>query len=75
MFNYIGNILNDIPEDMRVESAKPAAHNISDIAEDATKLSQNNADIFHHLFAQLLHLSNQALPHIHWQYHSCELYW
>ena len=39
MVNYIGKMIDDIPEDMRGESAKSAAHHLFDIAEDATKLS------------------------------------
>ena len=49
---------------MKGESATPAAHNIFDIAEDATKLSQANADLFHHFVAQLLYLSKRARPYI-----------
>ena len=33
------------------------AHHIFDIAEDATKLSQTNADVFHDFLAQPLYLS------------------
>ena len=32
MINYIGKMLDDIPEDMKGESATPAAHHIFDIA-------------------------------------------
>ena len=39
MINYIGKMLDNIPEDMKVESAPPAAHQFFDIAEDATKMS------------------------------------
>ena len=35
------------------------------IAEDATKLSQADADLFHHFVAQLLYLSKRARPDIH----------
>ena len=49
-------MLDDIPEDMKGESATPAAHHIFDIAEDATKLSKADADLFHHFVAQLLYL-------------------
>ena len=59
MFDYIGNMLHDFPEDIRAESATPDAHDLFYIAEDATKLSQTNADIFHHFMVQLLYLSNQ----------------
>ena len=34
MINYIGKMLDDIPEDMKGESSTPAAHQLFDIAED-----------------------------------------
>ena len=45
---------------MKSESATPAAHHLFDIAEDATKLSQADTDLFHHFVAKLLYLSNRA---------------
>ena len=56
MINYIVKILDVILEDMKCESATPAAHHLFEIAEDATKLSQANADLFRHFVAQLLYL-------------------
>ena len=49
---------------MKGESATPAAHQLFDIAEDATKLSQADADLFHHFVAQLIYLSKRARPDI-----------
>ena len=53
-------MIDDIPEEMRGESATTDAHHLFDIAEYATKLSQTDADTFHHFVTQLLHLSKQA---------------
>ena len=64
MINYIGKMLDGIPEYMKGESATPAAQHLFDIAEDATKLSQADADLFHHFVAKLLCLSNRARPDI-----------
>ena len=64
MIEYIGKMLGDIPEDMKGESATPAAHHLFDISEDATKLSQADVDIFHHFVAQLLYISKRARPDI-----------
>ena len=64
MINYIVKMLDNIKEYMKGESATPAAHNLFDIAEDATKLSQADADLFHRFVAQLLYLSNMARPDI-----------
>ena len=55
MVYYIGMILYDISEDMRGKSTTPVANHIFDIAEDATKLSLTNVDIFHHFVAQILY--------------------
>ena len=64
MIKYIGKMIDTITEDMKGESATPAAHHLFDIAEDATKLSQADADHFHHFVAQLLYLSKRERPDI-----------
>ena len=65
MIDYIGKFIDDIPEDIKGGSSTPAAHHLFDISEDATKLSQDYADLFHHFVAQLLYLSNRARLDIH----------
>ena len=60
MIDYIGKMLDDIPEYMKGESATPAVHHLFYIAEDATKLSQDDEDLFHLFVAQLLYLSKRA---------------
>ena len=57
-------MIDNIPEYMKGESATPAAHHLFDIAEDSTKISQGNADIFHHFVAQILYLAKMSLPDI-----------
>ena len=57
-------MIDNIPEDIKGESATPAAHHLFDIAEDATKLSQANADLFHHFMAQLIYISKRERPDI-----------
>ena len=64
MINYIGKLFDDITEDMKGESVTPAAHHLFYIETDATKLSQADADIFHHFVAQLIYLSKRARPDI-----------
>ena len=49
---------------MKGESYTSTAHYLFDIAEDATKLFQADADIFHYFVAQLLYLSKRARPEI-----------
>ena len=65
MINYIGKMLDNITEYTKGESATPAAHHLFDIAEDATKLSQADADLFHHFVAHLIYLSKRARAAIH----------
>ena len=60
MIDYIGKMIDNIPEEMKGESATPAAHHIFDIVSDATKLSQADSDLFHHFVAQLLYISDKA---------------
>ena len=64
MIEYIGKMLDNIPEYMKDESATPASHHLFDIEEDSNKLSQADADLFHHFVSQLLYLSNKARPDI-----------
>ena len=64
MINYIRRILENITEDMKAESATPSAHHLFDIAQDAKKLSQADADLFHHFLAQLIYLSKRVRPDI-----------
>ena len=66
MIDYIGKMLDYIPEDMKGESDTPAAHHLFEISEDSTKMSQAGADLFHHFVAQILYLylSKRARPDI-----------
>ena len=64
MIDYIRNTIVDILEGMKGESDTPTTNHLFDIAEDATKLSQANADLFRHFVAQLLYLLNRPRPYI-----------
>ena len=64
MENYIGNMLDVIPEDMRGEVATLSTHHIFYIPEDMTKLPQTNADLLYHFVVQILYLSKQSRPEI-----------
>ena len=56
MIDYIGNMLDDIPKSMKGKSATPSAQQLFDIAEDATKLSQAETDLFHNFVAQIQYI-------------------
>ena len=64
MIAYTGRMIDNIPDDMKGKSDTPTAHHLFYIAEDETKISQADADIFHHCLAQLLYLSKRSLPYI-----------
>ena len=48
MIDYIGKMIDDITEAMKGESSTPAAHHLFEITEDAKKLPQADAHLFHH---------------------------
>ena len=64
MVDYIGNMLDDITEDMKMESATPTTHHRFEIAEYTTKLFQTDTYLFHHFVAQLLYLLKRAHTYI-----------
>ena len=64
MAKYIGNMLDDIPEDIKGGSATPDSQHPFDIAKDTTNLSQIGSDLFHHFVAQLLYISKSSRPDI-----------
>ena len=62
--DFIGKMIDDIPEYMKVESATTDAHHLFGIVEDATKLSQDNTELLYNFVAQLLYISKRARPDI-----------
>ena len=51
MVNYIGKIVDDIPENKKGGSETPAAHHLFDISEDATKMYQTDTELFSSFFS------------------------
>ena len=49
---------------MKGESYTPDAQHLFGISEDAAKISQSDAYLFHHFLAQLIHLSKRAHTNI-----------
>ena len=65
MFDYIENMLKELPEDMDGESATPAANHLFEVnADNPEVLSKEKADFFHHYVAKLLFLCKRARPDI-----------
>ena len=57
-------MLDNIPEDMKGGSATTAANHLFDIAEEATKLSRNNAEFIHHFCATIIPVKDSSSIHI-----------
>ena len=64
MIEYIDNILKDMPAEFDGYAATPAANHLFMVNEDATKLDEDKADMFHHNVAKLLFLCKRARPDI-----------
>ena len=64
MFDYIDNMLEDLPEDMHGTVNSPAADHLFAVSHTATKLTQEQSDMFHHNVAKLLFLCKRARPDI-----------
>jgi hypothetical protein len=63
MFDYIANMLEALPDNMKGESATPAGAHIFQINEDdPTLLEEAKAVMFHHNTAKLLFLAKRARP-------------
>jgi hypothetical protein len=58
MLDYVENMLRDAPADMAGESATPAGNHLFQVNEGAIKLDEGKAQIFHHIVAKALFLSN-----------------
>jgi hypothetical protein len=62
MFDYIENMLKELPVDMDGESATPAPNHLFEV--NSEKLEKDKADMFHHNVAKLLFLCKRARPDI-----------
>ena len=64
MFNYIDNILGDLPEDMCGMVTSPAADHLFTVSDTGKKLTCEQSEMFHHNIAKLLFLCKRARPDI-----------
>jgi len=56
MYHYIDKLLTELPSDMNRSVKTPAALHMFNMNKDSTKLSEEKAQLFHHLVAKLLYL-------------------
>ena len=54
MFDYINNMLNDLPEDMGGTVTSPAADHLFTVSDTGKKLDREQSEMFHHNVAKLL---------------------
>ena len=64
IYDYIKNMLAELPAVMDGESRTPAALHLFEVNEEAVKLSEKDAQFFHHYVAKLLFLCKRARPDI-----------
>ena len=62
MYDYINEIIDSLPDDMRGLAATPARGYLFKANPKATKLDEETVDLFHHFVAQLLFLAKRARP-------------
>jgi hypothetical protein len=60
MQDCVCGILEEAPEDMDGKAITPATLNLFMVREDAEKLDDRKAEMYHHLTAKLLYLCKQA---------------
>ena len=64
MFDYIDNMLPDLPKDMYGTAASPAADHLFTVNDTRRKLTREQSEMFHHNIAKLLFLCKWARPDI-----------
>ena len=64
MFDYIDNMLADLPDNMRGTVTSPAADHLFTVNDTGKKLTQAQSEMFHHNIAKLLFLCKRARPDI-----------
>jgi len=64
MYDYIHNMLNELPPDMDGGATTPAANHLFSVNQEAQKLNEKSAEMFHHNVAKLLYLCKRARPDI-----------
>ena len=62
MIDYVENMLRDAPADMAGESATPAGNHLFQVNEEATKLDEGKAQMYHYMEAKAMFLCKRARP-------------
>ena len=64
MFDYIKNMLSELPPMLDGESRTSAPLHLCEVNEEAVKLGKAEALLFHHYFSKLIFLCKRAQPDI-----------
>jgi len=56
MYEYINNMLSELPTDRKGSANTPSTGHLFSLNPEAKKLPEATAQIFHHLVAKLLYL-------------------
>jgi hypothetical protein len=62
MYDYLEDILDEMPDDMNGTAPTPASANLFDVDEDSTLLNEKESDFFHRTTARLLFAAKRARP-------------
>jgi hypothetical protein len=62
MYDYLEDILDEMPDDMNGTSPTPASDNLFDVDEDSPALNEKESDFFHRTTARLLFAAKRARP-------------
>jgi len=64
MKGYVGQVLDEVPSDMRGTASTPAENHLYNTSIELPALDQDQAESYHHITAQLLYLCRHAQPDI-----------
>jgi hypothetical protein len=62
MYDYLEDILDEMPDDMNGTAPTPASDNLFDVDEDSIALNEKESDFFHRTTARLLFAAKRARP-------------
>jgi len=62
MYDYLEDIVEGMPDDMKGTAPTPASDNLFDIDEESPALNEKEADFFHRTTARLLFAAKRARP-------------
>jgi len=62
MYDYLEDVIEDMPDDMKGSAPTPASDNLFDVDEESIPLNEKESDFFHRTTARLLFAAKRARP-------------